>query len=96
MGVTEDLADRLAQDTIEAAEALGDEDLIMEVAKVLGAASTTTQEAYMTAIRVRMSERRARKFLEARIAKGPKTPGARIELGARQIMNPTDDNAGGH
>jgi len=92
--ITEELADRLAQDTIKAAEELGDENLIAEVAKVIGIASTTTQEAFMTAIRVRLSERRARKFLAERLAKGPK--GARIELGGKQILNAPEDGASGH
>ena len=67
MGVAEDLADALAKDTIEAAEALNDEALIDQVAKQIGASSQTTQEAFMTAVRVRLAEKRARKFLEARL-----------------------------
>ncbi|CUH65779.1 MAG: hypothetical protein VX083_12865 [Pseudomonadota bacterium] len=67
MGVTEDLADALAKDTIEAAEATGDERLIDEVAKQLGASSQTTQEAYMTAVRVRLAEKRARSFLQDKL-----------------------------
>ena len=83
---------------IAAAEELGDENLIAEVGKVIGAASTTTQEAYMTAIRVRLSEQRARKFLAARIAKGPVNPGGpKVELGARSgSLNVEEDNPGGH
>jgi hypothetical protein len=46
---------------------LGDDRFYMEVSKVLGATSPTTQEAFMTAIRVRLAERRARQFLEARL-----------------------------
>ncbi|MDX1780013.1 MAG: hypothetical protein R3256_01720 [Thalassovita sp.] len=67
MGVAEDLADALAKDTIEAAEALNDEALIDQVAKQIGASSQTTQEAFMTAVRVRLAEKRARKFLEGRL-----------------------------
>ncbi|SMX34808.1 hypothetical protein [Actibacterium lipolyticum] len=67
MGVVEDLADALAKDAIEAAEKLGDEKLITEVAKVLGNSSTTTEEAYLTSIRVRLAEARARKFLLGKI-----------------------------
>lgn len=68
MGVTEDLADALARDVIEAAEVMEDETLIAAVAKVMGASSTTTEEAFMTAIRVRLAAKRGRKFLEDRIA----------------------------
>jgi hypothetical protein len=95
--ITEELADKLALETIAAAEELGDDNLIAEVSKVIGAASTTTQEAFMTAIRVRLSERRARAYLAQRLAKGPKNPGGpKIELGSKPILNATEDNPGGH
>lgn len=95
--ITEELADRLAQDVIAAAEELGDDQLIAEVSKVIGAASTTTQEAFMTAIRVRLSEARARKYLAQRLAKGPKNPGGpKIELGSKPILDTPDGSAGGH
>ncbi len=67
MGVLEDLADGLAKDTIEEAHRLGKEDLITEVAKQLGATSTTMEEAYLTSIRMRLAEKRARQFLEDRV-----------------------------
>lgn len=67
MGVTEDLADALAHDTILAMDKLGDDRLVAEVSKVLGASSTTLQEAFMTAMRVRLAERRARLFLDQRL-----------------------------
>ena len=53
MGVTEDLADALARDTIAAMDKLKDENLITQVAKQLAATSTMAEEAYMTSIRVR-------------------------------------------
>jgi len=74
MGITEDLADALAMDVIEASEKLDDELLSAAVAKVIGATSTTTEEAFLTAIRVRLSVKRARIYLEDRLA-GRKTPG---------------------
>ncbi|MCG7492195.1 hypothetical protein [Thalassobius sp. Cn5-15] len=67
MTVAEDLADALAKDTIEAAEAMGDDRLIEEVSKQLGASSQTTQEAFMTAVRVRLAEKRARGFLQDKL-----------------------------
>lgn len=67
MSVAEELADALAKDTIEAAEAMGDSRLIEEVSKQLGASSQTTQEAFMTAVRVRLSEKRARAYLQGRL-----------------------------
>lgn len=70
MGVLEDLADKLAADAIAAAEELGSDDILNEVAKQLGATSTTMEETYLTSIRIRLSERRARRFLEAQLKKG--------------------------
>ncbi len=67
MSALEDLADTLARDTIAAMEELGDDRFYMEVSKVLGATSPTTQEAFMTAIRVRLAERRAREFLASKL-----------------------------
>lgn len=61
MGVVEDLADELARDAIAAAKRLGDPGLIEQVSKTLGDTSTTTQEAYLTAVRVRLAADRARK-----------------------------------
>lgn len=97
MGMTEDLAQALARDTIKAAEDMGDPNLVDEVSKVLGAASQTTQEAYMTAIRVILSEKRARKFLEEKIAKAKASgqPREKIDMAGRRILNTQDDNAGG-
>lgn len=57
MRVVEELADNLANE-------LGNDDIIYETAKVLVATSPTMEEAYMTSIRVRLAERRARRFLE--------------------------------
>ncbi|EYD73693.1 hypothetical protein [Limimaricola hongkongensis] len=71
MGVTEDLADALARDAIAAAERLGDDEVISEVSEALGASSTTTQEAFMTSVRVRLAEQRARRLLEERLRQGP-------------------------
>jgi len=63
MRVVEKLADNLAKDAIELANKLGNDDIIYERAKVLVATSSTMEEAYMTSIRVRLAERRARRFL---------------------------------
>ena len=69
MGVTEDLADALACDVLEAGEKLGDDTLIDAGAKALGTSSSVTQDAFMTSIRVRTAEARARKLLRERLAK---------------------------
>ncbi|MEC3862983.1 hypothetical protein VK792_16945 [Mesobacterium sp. TK19101] len=67
MGVLEELADALADDTMKAQNKLDEPYLYEEVAKVLGAASTTLEEAYLTSMRVRIAEKRGRLFLEKRI-----------------------------
>lgn len=67
MSMVEDLAERLADDTLKAMKHLGDDRFFMEVAEELAAASTTLEEAYLTAIRVRLAERRARAFIRARV-----------------------------
>ena len=97
MSITEEIADQLARDAIAAAEDLGDDNLIAELAKMIGTFSATTQEAFMTAIRVRISEKRAQKFLADKIAKGPKDPTrGKIELGSKPILNAPDEGASGH
>lgn len=66
--IAEQLADQLAQDTIAAAETLGDDRLIEEIAKSVGASSPTTEELFRTLVRVRIAEARARKLLQKRLA----------------------------
>ncbi|WP_457645427.1 hypothetical protein [Profundibacter sp.] len=63
MGIVEDLADELAKDALKAAEEHDDDMIIDRVAEILGADSVTTQEAFMTAIRVRKADKRARVYL---------------------------------
>jgi len=63
MGIVEDLADELAKEALKAADEHDDDMIIERVAEILGADSITTQEAFMTAIRVRKADRRARVYL---------------------------------
>ena len=65
--MVEDLADALAKDALDAAEALKDENLIDEISGVILAQSQTLQEAFMTAVRVRRSEKAGRAFLIAKV-----------------------------
>jgi hypothetical protein len=67
MGVVDDLADALAKDAIAIANAIGNDDVIYETAKILEATSATMQESYMTSVRVRLAERRAREFLAEKL-----------------------------
>lgn len=68
MSTLESLASKLADDTIEAMKITGDERLFVEIGELVGASSQTLEEAYLTAIRVRLAERAARKLLNAKIA----------------------------
>ena len=76
--ITENLADKLAQDVIKASEETGDEQLIDEIARALGTSSPTTEEMFRTFVRVRLAEQRARRLLAQKLAKhqaaAPKDP----------------------
>ena len=60
----QDLADDLARDVLEASKELDDPFFFEQVSKVLGASSTTLQEAFLTSIRIRQAEARGRVFLQ--------------------------------
>lgn len=68
MSVIQELADKLAEDVLAAEVELADDRFYEKVSRVLMAASPTFQEAYITAIRVRLAERRGREFLEKALA----------------------------
>ncbi|MFT7058049.1 MAG: hypothetical protein ACJASV_000549 [Pseudorhodobacter sp.] len=88
MSIVEELGDKLAQSTLEAMDFIDDDRLYDKVSRVIETTSPTLQEAFMTAIRVRLAERRARVFLEKVIAaakSGEAAPDA-----------PKDYTAGGH
>ena len=63
MGLAEDIGDKLAIDVLKVVERLGDEDLIIEIAKLLGTSSTPTEEAFRSSIRIRQADARARAYL---------------------------------
>ena len=63
MGVTEDLADELALDVLKYIDATGDEQIVADMVKVLGATSQTAEEAFLTSLRVRRANVKARKLL---------------------------------
>lgn len=76
MATLDSLASKLADDTMKAMDETGQDRLYMEVAAVLAASSQTLEEAYLTEIRVRLSERTAREFLKKRWAE------ARVQMKA--------------
>lgn len=63
MALVDTLADDLARETLEAIEKSGNQKLATEMAEVIGASSPTMEEAFLTAVRVRRAERRARDML---------------------------------
>ncbi len=68
---TENTANELADKALAEADASGDEEIVKKVGEILGASSQSLQESYLTAIRVRRAERRARALLaEAAAARG--------------------------
>ncbi|MBD3679340.1 MAG: hypothetical protein HUJ27_13210 [Rhodobacteraceae bacterium] len=68
------IADKLAMDTLNAADAAGDETIVDEVNKSVYSASPTVQEAFMTAVRFRRAERRARITLGQQLVKAGLSP----------------------
>jgi len=63
LGITEDMTDDLAKDTLAVAEKANDQTIVDEISEVLGNTSTTAQEAYLTAVRIRRAVKRAREAL---------------------------------
>lgn len=87
MSVLEDMGDQLARDVIAAMEELGDDRFYDKVSKILLDASPTMQEAFLTAYRVRVAEKRGRAFIEATLkAKREGREGPRVVM----------DQGGGH
>ena len=76
MSLAQELADKLAEDTFKVMKATGDERFYMEVAKVIGASSTTLEEAFLTSVRVRLAEQRARRFITDRLSEIARDKGA--------------------
>ena len=62
------LAARLAEDTMKVMDETGDDRFFVEVGEELGASSQSLEEAFLTEIRVRLSERKARQFLVKRLS----------------------------
>lgn len=62
------VADELAKEALDLAEETGNLDIIDEIKKVIGTSSTTLEEAYMTAVRVRRAESRALALIAQRRA----------------------------
>ena len=68
MSTIDNLASQLAEDTLVAMDKTGDDRLYLEVAATLAASSQSLEEAFLTEVRLRLSERTARAFLNRRLA----------------------------
>lgn len=64
-----DMANKLAEECLAVQDLTGEDRLFMEVGTVLGASSQTLEEAFLTAIRTRMANAKARAFLAQRVKK---------------------------
>ncbi|EEX10824.1 conserved hypothetical protein [Ruegeria lacuscaerulensis ITI-1157] len=62
------LAAKLAEDTMKVMDETGQDRFYVEVGEVLGAASQSLEEAFLTEIRVRLAERKARQFVIRRLS----------------------------
>ena len=85
MATREELADDLAQDVMAAMVRIGDPTLWEKIAKVIGAASPSSQEAFVTAMRIRMATQRGRTFLEQALAAAENPDLPPPELPANQL-----------
>ena len=63
-----DLANQLAEECLAVQRETGQERLFMEVAAVLGASSQTMEEAFVTAIRTRLSAAQGCDFIAKALA----------------------------
>lgn len=66
---TENTANELADQALAEAQASGDDKIVDRIGEILGASSQSLEEAYLTAIRVRRAEKRARTLLAESVAK---------------------------
>lgn len=74
MGITDDIADELAIEALKLEDRTGDDKVVTKISEILGASSQTTQEAYLTSVRVRRAEQRARTYLAEMKEKLDKEP----------------------
>ena len=60
MATTTEMADKLAEECLAVQDEIGNDRLFMELGEVLGASSQTLEEAFLTSVRTRMAEYRAK------------------------------------
>lgn len=69
------LAAKLADDVLEVQKLTGEDRLFIELGEIIGAASQTLEEAFLTECRIRLAEQSGRKWLDAKIAEAKATSG---------------------
>jgi protein-arginine kinase len=69
MALIDELAEKLALDTMKAMEETGNDRLWIDVGNFIGTSSPSLQESFNTACRSFLAERRGRQFLEDQIAR---------------------------
>lgn len=69
MAYVDDVADELADLAMAEADASGSDKIIDQIGEILGASSQSLHEGYLTGVRVRRAERRARAVLADHAAK---------------------------
>jgi hypothetical protein len=84
MSILEDIADALARDALKLEEELNDLDLVEKVAKQIGTASPTVEEAFRTAVRMRRAEKIGRGLMARLRGAAPPQPERRTTLPARR------------
>lgn len=68
MNTIERLAEKLAIDVLAAQKEVGDERFYVEIGNLLAAASQSLEEAFLTEMRVRLAEEKARAVLNSKLA----------------------------
>ena len=77
MSYVDEVANELAAKALSDEERSGDDKIVANISEILGASSQTLQESFLTFVRVRRAERRARELLAAREA-GQSADGAGV------------------
>ena len=65
---TENAANEIAELALADELLTGDEKIVQVIAEIMGASSQTLEEAFLTSVRVRRAEKRARELLASRAA----------------------------
>ena len=62
--IVEEIANKLALDALKAAKDHDNDQIVEDVGEIIGATSSTTQESYLTFIRVHRANKRAQQYLD--------------------------------